>query len=113
MEPSVDMLSVFEPSLLHYILLSLTLFVIGLAGLLTQRNIIRMLMSVELMLNAVNINFVAFNRFVDPSELTGQLFSIFILTVAAAEVAVGLAIVIALYRGYATVDIESFDTLRG
>lgn len=97
----------------HYLLLATALFVIGLMGLLTQRNVIRMLMCVELMLNAVNINFVAINNAVAPDVLAGQVFAIFILTISAAEAAVGLAIIIALYRGMATVDVESFSKLRG
>lgn len=97
----------------HYIILATVLFSIGLLGVITSRNVVRVLMAVELMLNAVNINLVAFNNYVQPSEmLTGQTFAIFVLTVSAAEAAVGLAIVIALYRSRATVDIENFDLLK-
>lgn len=102
----------------HYLVLATLLFVIGLVGVTTSRNVIRVLMSLELMLNAVNINFVAFNNFLSPVYgqqflLSGQAFAIFILTVSAAEAAVGLAIVIALYRRYATVDMKRFTALKG
>ncbi len=97
----------------HYIILATVLFSIGLLGVITSRNVVRVLMAVELMLSAVNINLVAFNNYVQPSEtLLGQTFAIFVLTVSAAEAAVGLAIVIALYRSRATVDIENYDLLK-
>ena len=92
----------------HYIALAGILFVIGLLGVMTSRNVIRVFMCVELMLNAVNINMVAFNNYVNPGELAGQVFGIFILTVSAAEAAVGLAIVISQYPLRATVDMEPF-----
>ncbi|MEB3244915.1 MAG: NADH-quinone oxidoreductase subunit NuoK [Vampirovibrionales bacterium] len=97
----------------HYLTVSFTLFAIGLLGVIGSRHIIRVLMSVELMLNAVNIALVAFNNAVQPNELSGQVFSIFVLTISAAEAAVGLALVIALYRAKATVDMNAFTTLRG
>jgi NAD(P)H-quinone oxidoreductase subunit 4L len=100
-------------TLAHYLTLSAILFAIGLYGVVSSRNIIRVLMCVELMLNAVNINFVAFNRFVNPDVLNGQVFAIFVLTLSAAEAALGLAIVIALYRKKATVDIDSYRELQG
>jgi NAD(P)H-quinone oxidoreductase subunit 4L len=102
----------FEPGLYHYVGLATILFCIGLYGVLSSRNAIRLLMSIELMLNAVNINLVAFNNFVNMADLSGQVFSIFILTVSAAEAAVGLAILIALYRRRSTVDMERFDVLK-
>lgn len=102
----------FEVGLLHYVILATILFILGLFGVLMSRNVIRVLMSLELMLNAVNINFVAFNNYLNPSQLTGQVFAIFILTVSAAEAAVGLAIVIAMYRARSTVDMEKFDLLK-
>lgn len=101
-----------EIGLTHYMVLAALLFSIGLLGVLTQRHIIRVLMGVELMLNAVNINLVAMNNFVRPEELAGQVFAIFVLTISAAEAAVGLAIVIALYRRMATVDTEQFSLLK-
>ena len=103
----------FEVGLYHYITLSTILFSIGLYGVLASRNAIRVLMSVELMLNAVNINFVAFNNYINLADLSGQMFSIFILTVSAAEASVGLAILIALYRARVTVDMERFNLLKG
>jgi NADH-quinone oxidoreductase subunit K len=89
------------------------LFCIGLYGALARRNAIGILMGVELMLNAANINLVAFWRYVRPAALTGQLFAIFVMTVAAAEVAVGLALIIAIYRSRDTINVEEVDLLRG
>jgi NAD(P)H-quinone oxidoreductase subunit 4L len=100
-------------SLAHYLTLAAILFGVGLYGVVTSRNIIRVLMCVELMLSAVNINFVAFNRFVNPDQMAGQVFAIFVLTLSAAEAALGLAIVIALYRKKASVDIENYRELQG
>lgn len=102
----------------HYIVLATVLFVIGSIGVTTSRNSIRVLMSLEMMLNAVNINMVAFNNYLSPTLgdtflFSGHAFAIFILTVSAAEAAVGLAIVIALYRRYNTVDMEAFRRLFG
>ncbi|HEY9746461.1 MAG TPA: NADH-quinone oxidoreductase subunit NuoK [Oculatellaceae cyanobacterium] len=97
----------------HYVVLATLLFVIGLAGVLTNRNVVRILLAVELMLSAVNINLVAFNNYLQPGDsLLGQVFAIFVLTVSAAEASVGLAMVIALYRARATADIENFDLLK-
>lgn len=100
-----------EP-LIRYLCLGAVLFAIGMYGMVTSRNAVRVLMSIELMLNAVNINLVAFARYIDPSEVKGQVFAIFILTVAAAEAAVGLAIVLAMYRNTATVDMDQFNLLK-
>jgi NADH:ubiquinone oxidoreductase subunit K len=102
-----------EITLAHYLTVAAILFAIGLYGVVTSRNIIRVLMCVELMLNAVNLNFVAFNRFVNPDVLSGQVFSVFVLTLSAAEAALGLAIVIALYRKKASVDIDVYRELQG
>jgi len=96
-----------------YFGLSSILFVIGLFGALTKRNAIVVLMCIELMLNAVNINLVAFARFIDPGALLGQLFVIFTIAVAAAEVAVGLAIVLVLNRYRDTVNLDDFTWLKG
>jgi NAD(P)H-quinone oxidoreductase subunit 4L len=101
-----------ELAMVRYMSLAGILFAIGIYGLTVSRNAVRMLMSIELMINAANINFVTFARYVDPSELRGQLFAIFVLTVAAAEAAVGLAIVLAIYRNMATVDMERFNLLK-
>lgn len=96
----------------HYLILSAVLFSIGLYGALAKRNIIIILMCIELMLNAVNIAMVAFSRFVTPALLTGQIFAIFVMVVAAAEAAVGLAIVISLYRNRETIDSIKTDLMK-
>lgn len=89
------------------------LFCVGLFGALSRRNLVGVLMGVELMLNAVNINLVAFWRYFEPRFITGQTFAIFVITVAAAEAAVGLAMIIAIYRSYLTVNADKVDSLRG
>ncbi len=96
----------------HYLILSAVLFCIGLYGALSRRNAIVIMMCVELMLNAVNISLVAFSRYVVPALLTGQIFAIFVIVVAAAEAAVGLAIVISIYRNRETVDVSQIDLLK-
>ena len=96
----------------HYLILSAVLFTIGLYGALAKRNAVVILMCIEIMLNAVNINLVAFWRYLDPAKLTGQIFAIFVFAVAAAEVAVGLALVIAIYRNRDTVVVEEIDLLK-
>jgi NAD(P)H-quinone oxidoreductase subunit 4L len=96
----------------HYLILSAVLFSIGLYGALAKRNAIIILMSIELMLNAVNIAMVAFSRYIVPLMLTGQVFAIFIMVVAAAEVAVGLAIIIAIYRHRQTIDATKVDLMK-
>jgi NAD(P)H-quinone oxidoreductase subunit 4L len=96
----------------HFLILASVLFCIGLYGALTRRNAIVILISIELMLNAVNIAMVAFSRYVTPAALTGQVFAIFILVVAAAEVAVGLAIIISIYRNRETIDTHKIDLMK-
>ncbi|MCX5997002.1 MAG: NADH-quinone oxidoreductase subunit NuoK [Chloroflexi bacterium] len=96
----------------QFLVLSAVLFCIGLFGVLTQRNVIKIIMCVEIMLNAVNITLIAFSRYVTPVILTGQLFAIFVMVVAAAEVAVGIAIIFAAYRNRESVDIENFNILK-
>ncbi len=96
----------------HYLILSVILFSIGLYGALAKRSAIVILMSIELMLNAVNIAMVAFSRYIVPLQLTGQVFVIFIMVVAAAEVAVGLAIIIAIYRSRETMDATKFNLMK-
>ncbi len=98
--------------LTHYLILAAILFSIGIFGALTKRNAIVILISIELMLNSVNLTLVAFSRFIVPLALTGQVFSIFIMVVAAAEVAVGLAIIIAIYRNRDTIDASKVDFLK-
>ena len=95
-----------------YIYLSIILFAIGLFGVITRRNAIGILMSLELMFNAVNINFVTFNRFLDGSLLAGQIFSIFIIVIAAAEATVGLAIVLLIYRNWRGIDTENVSVMK-
>ena len=95
-----------------FLIESSVLFCIGIWGLLNSRNAVRVLMSIELMLNAVNINLMAFSSYVGNNLIQGQVFTIFVITVAAAEAAVGLAILLSLYRNRVTVDMESFNLLK-
>src|SRR5215475_11309311 len=95
-----------EIPLSHILFVSTALFFIGVYGFFTRRNMITMLMSVELILNGVNINFVVFNKYLYPNNLEGVFFTIFIITVAAAEAAVAIAIVINLYRSHRSIDVE-------
>jgi NADH-quinone oxidoreductase subunit K len=95
----------------HYLTLSAILFVLGAAGFIFRRNIITIFMCIELMLNAVNLAFIAFSRFL--GDLNGQLFVFFVIVVAAAEAAVGLAIIIALYRNRDSLNIEDLDSMKG
>ncbi len=95
-----------------YLVLSSILFGIGMYGALSKRNTIVILMSIEMMLNAVNIAMVAFSRFITPTLLTGQVFAVFIIIVAAAEAAVGLGILISVYRNRQTVDSHKIDLLK-
>ncbi len=95
----------------HAVLLSLALFVIGALGVFLRRNVITVFMSIELMLNAANLAFVAFSR--ELHSLDGQIFVFFVMTVAAAEAAVGLAIVLALHRHRDTLDVDAFSLLKG
>ena len=99
-------------SLEHYLILSAVLFCIGLYGALAKRNAIVILMCIEIMLAAVSIAMVAFSRYVVPTLLTGQVFVIFIMAVAAAEAAVGLAIIFSLYRSAETVDTTKVDLMK-
>ena len=96
-----------------YLVLAAALFCIGAYGALSRRNAVAVLMGVELMLNAVNINLVAFWRYLEPRAATGQAFALFVYAVAAAEAAVGLALIIALWRTRDTVVLEDVDLLRG
>ena len=100
----------FPVSTPHYLFLSLALLIIGTVGVLTRRNIIVILMSIELILNAVNINLVAFSNYLQ--NVNGQVFTIFVITVAAAEAAVGLGILIALFKNKETVHADEVDILR-
>ena len=98
----------------HFLILSAVLFSIGLYGVLAKRNAVAILMCIEIMLNSVNIAMVAFSRYLVPDVvvLTGHVFAIFVMTVAAAEAAVGLAIIIAIYRSRQSVDVEQVDMMK-
>ena len=101
-----------EPTLAHYLVLGAILFAISMAGIfLNRRNVIMMLMAIELMLLAVNLNFIAFSRYL--GDMAGQVFVFFILTVAAAESAIGLAILVVLFRNRATINVAEIDSLKG
>jgi NADH:ubiquinone oxidoreductase subunit K len=101
-----------EISLAHYLALAAVLFGIGIFGVLTRRNAVGILMSIELMFNAVNINLVAFNRYVTPADFTGQIFSIFVIVVAAAEATVGLAIVLLIYRNFRDIFVDNINLMK-
>jgi NADH-quinone oxidoreductase subunit K len=94
----------------HYLIVSAVLFAIGSAGVFLRRNLITVLLSIEIMLNAVSVSFVAFGRYA--GDLDGQIITFFVMTVAAAEAAVGLAIIISIFRHYETVDVGSFNVLK-
>ena len=98
--------------LTHYLILSALVFCIGLYGALAKRNAVVILMSIELMLNGVNIAMVAFSRYITPQALTGQIFAIFIITVAAAEASLGLALVLAIFRYRDTIEVDKINLLK-
>ena len=100
----------FEPTLVHFLMLSFLLFVVGVAGVLSRRNIIIIFMSIELILNAVNINLIAYSA--QLQNAVGQVFAIFVIAVAAAEAAVGLGIILAFYRNKETVNIDEMNLMR-
>jgi len=97
----------------HYLVLSAVLFSIGIFGVLARRNMVGILMSVEILFNAAAINFVAFNRYLHPEILWGQGFTLFVIALAASEAVVGLALVLTMYRGSHTVLAEKFNILKG
>jgi len=99
--------------LTHYLILSALLFCIGFAGAAMRRSAIMVLIGIELMLNAANLNFIAFWRYGNPEAATGVMFAIFSIAIAAAEAAVGLALVIAIYRHRKSMQIDKFDSLKG
>lgn len=100
------------PGLYHILILSTVLFFIGVYGFFTRRNLITMLMSIELILNSVNLNFIAFNKYVWPNKLDGVFFTIFIIAIAAAEAAVAIAIIINLYRNHHSIDVEDAGEMK-
>lgn len=98
---------------LHYmIVLSTIIFFIGLLGVIIRRNLITMLMGVELMLNAVNVNFVAFNHYLYPHRLEGHFFTLIVMAIAAAEAAVAIALIINIYRKFSTVNVDDVNELK-
>lgn len=101
-----------EIPLSYFLVISTLMFFIGIYGFLTRKNLITILMSLELILNSVNINFVAFNRYLFPGQLEGHFFSLFVIAVAAAEAAVAIAIIISVYRRYMNIDVERVDTMK-
>lgn len=101
-----------EIPLSQILFVSTFLFFIGMYGLFTRRNLITMLMSIELMLNSVNINFVAFNKYLFPDKLDGLFFTLFIITIAAAEAAVAIAIIINLYRSHNSIDVGDATEMK-
>ena len=108
--------SAMNPDLSKFLVIGALLFIIGVAGVLTRRNIIVIFMSIELILNAANLNFIAFARYLqvtgNVNALAGQIFAVFIIVVAAAEAAIGLGIVIALYRNKETIWVDEIDLLK-
>jgi len=96
----------------YFLILATLMFFIGIYGFLTRRNLITILMSVELILNSVNINFVAFNRYLYPDRLQGHFFTLFIIAVAAAEAAVAIAIIINIYRNFKSINVEDADEMK-
>lgn len=96
----------------QYLALAAIIFAIGMFGVLTRRNAIGILMSLELMFNAVNINLVAFNKYINPDNLTGQIFALFVIVVAAAEAVVGLAIVLLLYRNWKGINVDRINIMK-
>lgn len=98
--------------MVYYLALAAVLFALGLFGVMTRRNTIGILMSLELMFNAANINFVAFNRYLQGDALVGQLFAIFIVVIAAAEATVGLAIVLLVYRNWRGIDTDHYSVMK-
>jgi NADH:ubiquinone oxidoreductase subunit K len=101
-----------EPGLYHILVISATLFFIGMYGFFTRRNLVTILMSIELILNSVNLNFIAFNKYLWPDKLDGVFFTIFIIAIAAAEAAVAIAIIINLYRTHKSIDVEKAEELK-
>jgi NADH-quinone oxidoreductase subunit K len=98
--------------LTHILVVSIALFFIGVYGFLTRRNMIMMLMSIELILNSVNLNFIAFNKYLWANKMDGLFFTIFIIAIAAAEAAVAIAIIINLYRSHKSIDVEDASDLK-
>jgi NADH-quinone oxidoreductase subunit K len=96
----------------HFLIVSTLMFFIGIAGFIIRRNLITILMAVELILNSVNINFVVFNRYLYPDQLQGHFFAIFVVAIAAAEASVAIALIINIYRKLNNIDVENVNELR-
>ncbi len=105
-------MSITNIGLEHYLILSAALFSIGVYGLITRNNAIRVLMSIEIILNSININLVAFARYIDPVSAKGQVFALFVMAVAAAEAAIGLALLLLIYRNRINIQMDSFNILK-
>ena len=101
-----------EPGLIQLLIVSTALFFIGVFGFFTRRNLVTMLMSIELILNSVNLNFVAFNKYLWPDKLDGAFFTVFIIAIAAAEAAVAIAIILNLYRSHHSIDVGSAEEMK-
>lgn len=101
-----------EPGLYHILFISAALFFLGVYGFLTRKNLLTMLMSVELILNSVNLNFIAFNKYLWYNKLDGVFFTIFVIVIAAAEASVAIAIIINLYRSTQSIDVDSAEELK-
>lgn len=101
-----------EIPLIHILFVSTALFFIGVYGFLLRKNMIMMLMSIELILNSVNINFIAFNKYLFPDKLDGLFFTVFIITIAAAEAAMAIAIIINIFRRFKSIDVDVADTMK-
>ena len=101
-----------QPGLYHILFISTGLFFIGAYGFFTRKNLITMLMSIELILNSVNLNFIAFNKYLWPNQMDGLFFTLFIIAIAAAEAAVAIAIIINLYRNHQSIDVDDAEELK-
>lgn len=101
-----------EIPMIYYIVVSLIMFFAGVYGFLTRKNMLMMLISIELMLNAVDINFAVFNRFLFPEQMEGMIFSIFAIAIAAAETAIAIAIIINIYRHIRNIDADNLDDMK-
>ncbi len=108
-----ELLAGFAPGLPEWMTLCVVLYSIGLYGLLTRRNAIAILMAIEIMLNAAALNFVALNRFVAPQQVDGHIMALFVIVMAAAEVVIGMAIIVALFRMRSTVDVNQMNSMKG
>ena len=108
---STDMLNTGIP-LEYFLIVSTIMFFVGIFGFLTRQNLITILMSVELILNSVNINFVVFNKYLFPDQLQGHFFTMFVIAVAASEAAVAIAIIINIYRHFSTINVENVNEMK-